>query len=202
MPLKLIGAGWSRTGTTSLQSALDVLGYRTFEIDAIFEDMRRAALFTEALDDPEFDWERVFTGYDAAADQPAHVFWRELAAFYPDAKVILTVRDADEWYDSYRATVWEPTVGPTIGKGMPDERWNEMIRRVIVDRAFGGEPTDRATVIDTFERHNSDVRSTFGAERLLVYNLEDGWRPLCDFLGLAIPAVPFPHLNRRSEWHH
>jgi len=105
VPLKLIGAGWSRTGTSSLQIALDALGYRTFEIDAVFEDMQRAALFTEALDDPGFDWERIFVGFDAAADQPAHVFWRELAAFYPDAKVILTVRDANDWYESYRATI-------------------------------------------------------------------------------------------------
>ena len=67
----------------------------------------------------------------AFADQPAHVFWRELAYFYPDAKVLLTVRNSSDRYDSYRATIWGPTVGPTIDKGMPDERWNEMVRRVL-----------------------------------------------------------------------
>jgi hypothetical protein len=196
VPLQLIGAGWSRTGTTSLQAALDVFGMRTFEIGDVFADLDRAALFTEALDDPGFDWERLFAGFDAAADQPAHVFWRELAAFYPDAKVVLTVRDAAEWYASYRATIW----GPTIGRAPADERWREMVRRVLVERAYGGEPTDRDHVIATYERHNDDVRSAFGPDRLLVLDLAEGWEPLCRFLGRPVPDAPFPHLNRRDEW--
>ena len=201
MGLQLIGAGWSRTGTSSLKEALAVLGLRTFEIEEVFQDLGLAALFTEALDDPGFDWERIFAGYDAAADQPAHVFWRELAYFYPDAKVLLTVRNSSDWYDSYRATIWGPTVGPTIDKGMPDERWNEMVRRVLVDRAYRGEPTDRESVIATFEQHNADVQAAFGPDRLLVYEVAQGWEPLCGFVGLPVPDAPFPHLNRRDEWH-
>ena len=183
-----------------MQQALAVLGLRTFEIDAVFDDFGLCSLFTEALDQPDFDWDRIFAGYGAAADQPAHVFWRELAAFYPEAKVLLTVRDPDDWYDSYRATIWGPTVGPTIGQGMPDERWNEMVRRVLVERAYRGEPTDRQKVIATYRQHNADVQAAFGPDRLLVYELAQGWDPLCALLGLAVPDMAFPHVNRREDW--
>lgn len=198
MTLRLIGAGWARTGTMTIKAALGILGMRAFHMQDVFQHLEYASLFTEALDDPEFDWERIFAGYDAAIDQPTQVFWRELCRFYPEAKVLLSVRDPDDWFESYRATVYAPTAHGWPGD--PDGRWNEMARRVLRERAYRGEPHDRATVIDTVERHNDEVRQTIPEDRLLVYRVTQGWEPLCDFLAVPVPEVAFPHLNRREDW--
>jgi hypothetical protein len=198
MSLRLIGAGWGRTGTSSMRSALETLGYACHHMSEVFHHQEQAALFTEAATDPTFDWERIYANYTATVDWPGCAFWRELTDAYPDAKVLLTVRDPERWFDSYAATVYKP-----IAHGWdkdPSGSWNEMAQRVIVARSFGGEPHNRDHAIAAFQRHNADVQAAIPGERLLVYRVNEGWDPLCAFLGVPIPREPFPHLNCRDSW--
>jgi hypothetical protein len=195
MPLKIIGAGWGRTGTTSMKHALGLLGYACHDMEDLFRDWKQADLFLEASHDPSFDWERIFGSYDATVDFPGCLFWRELAAFYPEAKVVLTVRPSADYYASYVATIRDPMVDPDAYPA-----WNAMVREVIVPRAFDGDPGDRDVVISSFERHNAAVQAAIPGDRHLVYNVSEGWPPLCEFLGQPAPAVPFPNRNRREDW--
>lgn len=183
-----------------MTTALQILGYTCHHMSEVFAHQEeQAALFVEAASDPTFEWERIYAGYTATLDWPGCAFWRELAEAYPEAKLLLTVRDPEEWFESYVATVYEPIA---LGwSGDPTGSWNEMAQRVIVARSFGGEPHDREHVIAAFRRHNAEVRAAIPAERLLVHRIDEGWRPLCNFLGVPIPSEPFPHLNSRASWH-
>lgn len=195
MALQIIGAGWGRTGTTTMKDALELLGLRCHDMNDLFTDTGQADLFLEAADDPSFDWERIYSRYDATLDFPGCVFWRELTSRYPDAKVLLTVRPSDAYYESYHATIEDPMTNP---RAYPS--WNEMVQRVIVPRCFDGDPADREVVIRSFERHNTAVQESVPADRLLVYSVSEGWAPLCDFLGCPVPGEPFPQRNLREQW--
>ncbi|QSB16701.1 sulfotransferase [Natronosporangium hydrolyticum] len=198
MPLQIIGAGWGRTGTASMRAALEQLGYSCHHMLEVIAEPAQAALFTEALDDPDFDWERIYHRYTATMDWPGSVFWRELAAAYPQAKVLLTVRDPEKWYDSFRSTIyqgWLDGVRDHLGEG-----WLAMRRRVLVERCFDGRPEDREHAIAAYLRHNQQVQAEVPAERLLVYKPGEGWPRLCEFLGVPEPAEPFPHVNDRAEF--
>lgn len=183
-----------------MKEALERLGYRCHHMLEVFSNLEQASLFTEAASDSDFDWERIYGPYRATVDFPGCLFWRELAAFYPEAKVVLNVRPADEYYESFHATIQGPMVGPLHGPTV-EARWDEMIRRVVVPRAFpDGNPADRDTVMANFERHNAEVRNEVSADRLLVFSVSQGWDPLTGFLGLDAPQESFPHVNTRDEW--
>lgn len=195
MTLRIIGAGWGRTGTTTMKDALELLGFRCHDMNDLFIDNRQADLFLEAGTDPAFDWERIYGGYEVTLDFPGCVFWRELAAYYPAAKMILTVRPPDAYYESYHATIEDPMTNP---RAFP--AWNAMVREVLVPRCFDGDPSDREVVIGGFERHNAAVRESVAPDRLLVYSVADGWEPLCAFLECPVPDAPFPRRNLRDQW--
>ena len=181
-----------------MRTALRHLGYATHHMSEVFEHQEHAALFSEAASDPAFDWERIYADYTATLDWPGCSFWRELTRAYPEAKVLLTVRDPESWFESYSATVYRP-----IAFGLeadPTGTWNEMAQRVIVARSFGGEPHDRDHVIAAFQRHNAEVEAAIPADRLLVHRVDEGWGPLCSFLSVPIPREPFPHVNTRASW--
>ncbi|WP_181871258.1 sulfotransferase family protein [Sphaerisporangium album] len=209
--LTVIGAGFPRTGTTSLKAALDRLGfgpcYHMFEVIAHPEHTDR--WLPVAQGDP-VDWEAVFEGYRSAVDWPAAYFWRELADAYPDAKVILTVRDPRRWYTSFRTLITRPRGGP----GEPGETspmMTPMIRmRPVLEMLgkstfgdewrFGEHVPDEEDAVRVFNSHTETVRNSVPADRLLVFEASQGWGPLCDFLGVEPPEdEPFPHLND-SEW--
>jgi len=193
MALQLIGAGWGRTGTYSLMEALNQLGLRTHHMHEVFQHPEHSDLFLAAARG-EADWDAIYDGYDATVDWPGAAFWRELAGQYPDAKVLLTTRDAQEWYESYAATIRQPILSGELGT------WSDMVREVIVERDFGGEPNDRDHLVAAFEQHNDDVIATIAPDRLLVYQVTEGWEPLCAFLDRPVPDTPFPHSNDRASW--
>jgi hypothetical protein len=205
MPIQVIGAGLGRTGTLSLKSALEELGftkcYHMVEVLARMEDARTwdAASRGEAV-----DWETVFAGYKATVDWPGCSFYRELLRQYPDAKVILTVRDPARWYDSARQTIYfvRHAFPGWTGLVFPRMRvFRQMLDRIIWDGTFQGRFEDRDFAIETFERHNEQVRRDVPAGRLLVYEVSEGWEPLCAFLGVPVPeGKPFPHLNDAAEF--
>jgi hypothetical protein len=139
----------------------------------------------------------VFDGYQSTMDYPACTYWRELAAYYPSAKVVLTVRDADSWFDSVSETIFSEKMQGSLA-GSPVEA---MMNGVIFD-AFGGRVKDRAFMTDWFTRRNQQVIDALPPKRLLVFSPKQGWEPLCAFLGVPVPKEPFPRVNSRDEIGH
>jgi Sulfotransferase domain len=204
MSIQVIGAGLGRTGTLSLKAALEELGFaRCYHPLKVFASMDQARTWDAAARGEPVDWDRLFAGYRATVDLPGCVFYRELMENYPEAKVILTVRDPERWYDSVRQTIlfasdtfpkWALLLSPRmlVFQRMLDRLW---------DRLFRGRFEDRAFAIDVFNRHNEQVRRDVPADRLLVYEIGQGWGPLCAFLGVPVPeGKPFPHLNDAAEF--
>ena len=140
------------------------------------------------------DWERIFEGYQSCTDAPGCSFWRELAQVYPEAKVLLSVRDPDDWFDSTQATVFSdqmlgsPAMSPLSG-----------FFEKCVTGEFGEHIHDREFMLARFERHKQEVIAAIPAPRLLVYDVREGWEPLCAWLGVPVPQGSFPHANSREE---
>jgi hypothetical protein len=197
MALQLIGAGLGRTGTLSLKAALERLGYGPcYHMMEILTAPERSRHWLEPTWSGSHDWDAIFRGYRATVDWPAAAFWRELVERYPAAKVLLSLRDSDRWYDSVMNTLH-----PVMMQGPPARapellhRFHEMVYGLIVERTFGGRLADRAHARSVFEAHNQAVIDAIPASRLLVYRPGDGWEPLCRFLELPVPQEAFPHLN-------
>lgn len=195
MALQVIGAGLGRTATFSLKFALEKLGfgpcYHMSEVMAA--GRRNVPLWIDAVNGRP-DWDAVFAGFGSTSDYPACSFWRELADHYPDAKVVLTTRDADSWFDSVSETIFSPRMQGSL-KGTP---LGDLMDGTILAE-FGDRVTDRAYMTDWFVRRNQEVIDGLPGERLLVFHPRDGWEPLCAFLGVPVPQGPFPRVNSRDE---
>ena len=194
MTLKVIGAGYPRTGTSSLKLALEQLGFdRCHHMREVIMDMPSARLWIDAAEGRP-DWERIFEGYQSCTDAPGCSFWRELADVYPDAKVLLSVRDPDPWFDSTQATVFsDQMLNRQFGPEM-----QEFFAKVVT-REFGEHIHERDFMVAQFERHTQEVIAAIPEPRLLVYDVREGWEPLCAWLGVPVPETPFPHTNTREE---
>jgi Sulfotransferase domain len=196
MTLKVIGSGFGRTGTMSLKLALEQIGLGPcYHMVEVFKNPAAPDMWSAAADDPAHaDWTTIFAGYNATVDWPNATYYKELAHAYPDAKVIHTERDADDWYASTQATIF-------IERGPPDPTnpFQRMIGKVIFP-LFDGRMHDKDHVIGVYRAHNARVRATIPPERLLVYHVADGWAPLCDFLGVAVPEGETPKVNSREEF--
>ena len=204
MTIEVIGAGFGRTGTMSLKVALEELGFGPcYHMIELFGHPEHVPMWDAASRGKPVDWEELFNGYRATTDWPACSFYEELMERYPDAKVILTVRDPDRWYESTYNTIYNirKMVSSPIfrlaglfrpGMGLA-ARMND---RLIWEDTFGGSLEDRGHAIRVFERHNEEVEERVPPEKLLVYEVNEGWEPLCNFLGVEVPENrPFPHLN-------
>lgn len=202
MSLKVIGAGWGRTGTMSLKAALEELGLGPcHHMAEVFRHPEQAPLWEAAADVSASggtpDWPAIFAGYNAAVDWPVCHFYRQLAALYPAAKLILTLRDPERWFVSTQETIFR-RMSAAADESDP---WWRMVRKIIVDPLGGRDKLgDRAAMIAAFNRHNAEVVATIPKERLLVYEVADGWAPLCRFLGVAVPEKPFPNTNSTEEF--
>jgi hypothetical protein len=140
------------------------------------------------------DWNAVFDGFQSTTDYPACTYWRELTEFYPHAKVILSVRDAHSWFESASETIFSPMMQGSLA-GSPV---GAMMQGVVFD-AFGDRLNDAAFMTDWFARRNQDVIDSLPPERLLVFSAKQGWEPLCAFLDVPVPTLPFPRVNSRDE---
>jgi Sulfotransferase domain len=217
--LKVIGAGFGRTGTLSLKTALERLGFGPcYHMIEVLKRPRDAAFWDEAADKAargeRVNWDRVFSDYEATVDWPGCAFYRELMEAYPDAKVILSVRDPQEWYESVRATFLrgrdtaapKPSLRRTLvfkvlrWVAPPMRNLYLMQRKVIFERSFRGHWLERGDAIEAFEEHVKEVKEFVPPERLLVYEVALGWEPLCEFLGVEVPDEPFPHRNDAEEF--
>jgi hypothetical protein len=197
MTLELIGAGLGRTGTLSLKSALETLGFGPcYHMIEVLRAPERARHWLEQTRSASHDWDTLFQGYRATVDWPAAAFWRELAARYPDAKVLLSLRDADRWHESVMNTIHQVlTQAPPRSAPPLLQDFHEMVHTLIYQQTFGGRLDDRVHARRVFEAHNQAVIDAIPAERLLVYRPGDGWEPLCRFLDVPVPDGEFPHLN-------
>lgn len=146
------------------------------------------------------DWEVVFDGYRAQVDWPGAAYWRELAEAYPDAKVILSVRDPAAWHRSVTKTIL-PTLearGKRESAALNRRAFHN--HKLIDEGIFGGRLADAPHAMGVFARHIAEVQASIPANRLLTYEVSDGWPPLCAFLGVDVPEVPFPVTNSASEF--
>jgi hypothetical protein len=195
MTLQVVGAGLGRTGTMSLKLALEQLGLGPcYHMAEVFKNPAASGYWEAAADGEVMDWERVFKGYNATVDWPSATFYKTLADAYPSAKVILTVRDPQAWFASTQATIF------TSDYTQPPANGFESMVRKVVGRMFDMRMHDRDWLISIFERHNDEVRATIAPERLLTYEVAQGWGPLCDFLGVAVPDSPMPKVNSTEEF--
>ncbi|MFI0373292.1 sulfotransferase family protein [Actinomadura sp. 1N219] len=214
--MKVIGAGFGRTGTASLKAALERLDFGPcYHMSAVIAEPRRVRQWLDIGEGQAADWDDVFAGYRSALDWPASSYWRELADHYPDAKVVLTVRDPERWYDSVASTIFARALAERrrlplrrrivrwlVRRRSPDfALYPRMARATVMDRVFGGRIDDRDHVLDVFDRHIAEVKAAIPDGRLLVFDVAEGWEPLCAFLGVPVPDEPFPQSNERAAWH-
>jgi len=199
--VRVIGAGFGRTGTWSLKAALEQIGFGpAFHMVDLIPHPDRAPLFLAALNGEDVDWSEVFDGYSATVDWPGCTFYDRILAAYPSAKVILSVRDPEKWYASAERTIYALKEAAlrdaleTDGPAAPPEVLG-MIKTLIWDTTFEDRFADKDFAISVFEKHNEAVRQTVPADQLLVYEIQQGWAPICEFLGVETPAGDFPHLN-------
>lgn len=212
--MKVIGAGFGRTGTTSLKAALETLGFGPcYHMTEVFAHPEHADFWISAWRGEPADWESVLGGYEAAVDWPACTFYEELMERHPEAQVLLSTREPERWYESTRHTIYE--LSKTINQspisrtlfalislfvfgGLARSRSN-VVNEIIWQGTFDGRFEDRWHAIEIFERHNEEVIRRVPLERLLAYEVEQGWGPLCEFLGVAEPEEPFPRLNDAAQ---
>jgi hypothetical protein len=210
--MKVIGAGFGRTGTTSLKAALETLGFgASYRLTEVFKHPEHVAFWEAARRGERVDWEGFFSGYGVAVDWPACTFYWEIMEAFPGAPVILTIRDPDRWYESVRSTIYGIR---TLSAGRAPMRLAfalaglfapgvtgiaRLADEILWEGTFDGRFEDRSYAIETYKRHNAEARRQVPPERLLVYDVKEGWAPLCDFLGVEVPDQPFPHLNDTRE---
>ena len=210
--MRVIGAGFGRTGTMSLKVALETLALDPcYHMTEVFAHPEHAEFWVSAWRGEPVDWDGVLGNYEATADWPACTFYEELIERHPDARVILSIRDPERWYESVRNTIYELSVvlprSPLYRIGYTlvsllvfrgSRRFN-LADEIIWQGTFDGRFEDKAYAIEVFERHNAEVQLSVPADKLLVYDVKQGWGPLCDFLGVEEPDEPFPHANDAAQ---
>lgn len=213
MPLKIIGVGFGRTGTESLYTALNQLGFPCYHMNEVMQNKANKSHLdfwvkvARSAPGAQQDWDKeVFSHYTAAVDNPACVVWRELMAAYPDAKVILTLhpKGPDAWYDSTVETIyltenmWQFRVLELFTPF--GRKFGEMCRKLVWQRGHQGTMRSRAEAVAYYQQHIETVRREVPLEKLLVFKVTDGWKPLCEFLSVPVPATPFPNVNSREQF--
>jgi hypothetical protein len=198
MTIRVFSAGFGRTGTLSLKFALEQIGFGPCHHmkEVLGAGPVQVPLWNAALaGKPDFD--AIYKGYSAAVDWPTAAFWRELAAAYPDAKVILSTRPAESWYDSISQTILS-TLTAAENLPPPAAGWFNMVGKVL--RRSLGPTFDKDSLIAAFHAQEASVRAEIPASRLLVHSAKDGWEPLCAFLGVPVPATAYPRTNSKEEF--
>ncbi len=201
MALEVIGAGFGRTGTTSLKLALERLGFAPcHHMGEVMAHPEQLPHWQALVDGKPVDWEVVFQGYRASCDWPSAFFWRELAEAYPDAPVILSVRPIDSWWQSFSNTIMQ--LVKTVDE-VPDPHIRATVAMggtIVAERTFASAIDDEAAARAAFQRHIETVKAEIPPQRLLVFDVAEGWGPLCAFLGKPVPEEDFPRTNSTGEF--
>ncbi len=201
MALRSVGAGFGRTGTSSLKQVLELLGFgpchHMFEVRNHPEELH----FWQAATRGEMpDWDAVFANYGSCVDWPSAFFWREIAAHFPDAKVLLSVRPAEDWYRSIHATIYRNLSDPTLPPAGIERDRRTMTTDLICRQQFDSRLGDRDHALAVYRDHIAEVQSSIAPERRLTYDVAEGWAPLCAFLEVEVPDEPFPLTNTTEDF--
>lgn len=203
MALEIIGPGFVRTGTASLKIALERLGFGPcHHMHEVFANPPQVPHWQAVAAGRKVDWDAVFAGYRSQVDWPGAHAWRELAAHYPQAKVIHTVRPEESWWRSFSGTIGTllsridslPEMPPHVRAML------SVGRTMVEEQTFGCPSTDKEGALAACRRRTEEVRAAIPAGRLLVYDVAEGWEPLCRFLDVKVPDEPFPRTNSTEEF--
>jgi hypothetical protein len=201
MAIKVIGAGFGRNGTMSLKRALERLGFdKCYHMAEVFEHPEHVPIWHAAARGKSVDWDTVFEGYQASVDWPSCNFWQEQMARYPDAKVVLSERDPERWYESVMNTIYPMSMPQRHSEDPVKKSWGLMAYDLVWQGTFGGRVEDKDHAIGVYKAHNRKVRETVPAERLLVHESKMGWGPLCEFLECPVPEDEYPRSNSTEEF--
>ncbi len=213
MSLKVIGAGFPRTGTTTLKRSLELLGCkRVYHMKELLVKPTMLHYWKTLSETGDTDWDGLYDGFDATVDFPGYPWYKEHMKRYPEAKVILTVREFDGWYNSVDNTVFR--AGPQtpaekikmMGKLLVSSRARNVVacikffKKIFFAGELQGKFEDKEFAKQVWENHIADVKASVPAENLLIYDVREGWGPLCAFLGVPEPSEPLPHLNKKENF--
>jgi len=213
MSLKIIGAGLPRTGTNTLKQSLEQLGLKhVYHMKELLVNPDKLHYWKTLEETGDTDWDALYEGYDGTVDFPGYPWYKEHMKRYPDAKVILTVRDFESWYKSVDSTVFRagPQTPADKLKMLIKVLFNPRIRKVVMvikwfkkvffANQLQGKFEDKAFAKQFWENHLAEVKASVPKDKLLVYDVRDGWPPLCKFLGVPEPPEPLPHLNKKENF--
>ena len=203
--MRLIGAGLPRTATLTQKVALEMLGLAPcHHMVEVFADLPQGARWRDALEGTLSPVE-LLKDHQAMVDWPGSYYYEELLESFPDAKVLLSVRDGAAWAKSMRETIWECLYGDGVVAHMNAARcavdplwgdWMATLKEMWQARGLlNGKETTDEWMADAMRRYNAEVEARVPADRLLVWAPADGWEPLCELLELPVPDAPFPHIN-------
>lgn len=199
--MKVIGAGFGRTGTLSLKKALEIAGLGPcYHMEDMIKYPKHIDIWTAAAQGKPVNWDDIFSNYQSSLDFPASLFYRELLDKYPDAKVVLSVREPERWYQSMYDTAYtmmQLTTPAWFKKYVPQyKHFADLIDLLIWDGLFSGKFAKREHAIQVFNQHIEKVKQTVPADKLLIFSVKEGWQPLANFLDFPIPeGVLFPYVN-------
>jgi hypothetical protein len=206
--MRVIGAGLPRTATTTQMFALEQLGGGPcYHMRDLLADLESGLPLWEGAAAGAAEWEQIFGKARSTVDWPSARYYRDLMEHYPDAKILLSVRDPEDWVRSMRQTVWGIFHGDSLLHHLSEtrahldplwRRYTALMRHMTWDQEVGvlaGDTFTDAGLAAVMERWNQAVKDTVPADRLLVWNPREGWDPLCDFLEVDVPAEPLPCLN-------
>ncbi len=201
MTLEIIDVGFGRTGTMSLKLALEQLGFGPcHHMEEVLKTPGQVRQWVAAAEGEAVEWDTVFDGYRSTVDWPTTRFWRDIVDHYPNAKIILTTRDPEGWYQSISQTIHKVLEGREQIPNPVMREVMDMAHRVISDQTFDNRLSEPDHATEIFRRHNAAVIEAVPADRLLVFEVADGWAPLCQYLGCPVPDAPFPRVNTTKEF--
>ncbi|KAJ7062577.1 P-loop containing nucleoside triphosphate hydrolase protein [Mycena amicta] len=210
VPMQVLVLGFPRTGTASMHAALDILGYHeVYHMMNVLANPPDADLWREALEARvegkgmpygREEWDQLLGHCEAVTDAPCMAFSEDLIAAYPDAKVILTTRDPEKWWRSFSSTILKVVHSRPMGiAAVLDPAGFGRLRpmNLLLLESFLGpkEQVTREGAKACFVEHYEHIRALVPRERLLEYEVGEGWAPLCEFLGKDVPEGKFPRTN-------
>ena len=202
MGLKVIGANFGRTATMSLKQGLEILGFeKCYHMSEVVVHPEHVKLWLDAWQGKDI-WTTLFAGYQAAVDWPAAAFWPQLMHVYPEAKIVLSIRDADKWFESARNTIFQSMDSNLLAKDKVLRTRIEMLKEIIVDGTFDGDLTDKDKCIKIYKDNIERCKSEVPSDRLIEFDPSLGWEPLCRGLDCKIPQEPYPYVNKAAEFAH
>ena len=188
-----------------MANALRILGYNVYDCPEHF-DLHVDEWLAIYCGEKTPDFVAMYEGVDAVTDLPPAFWYEEIFQVFPDARVILTVRDNDE--------VWMQSVlkhrrllqGHCVYKFYSlltllstKARKVRNLARLEFMAAYGSTSAIAILYKKKYNEHNDRVQAVIPKEKLLVYNVKQGWGPLCEFLGVDVPSQEFPRANVASS---